>query len=92
MHTESKNITYFFVISCGWAWIYWILIARPVGISDELMAQIPYTWGPLIAAAIITRWNGEHLDKLLGQVFKWRVNPVWYILAFLFPFVDVFIH
>jgi uncharacterized protein len=90
MHSEIKNVTYFFLLSCGWAWLYWFLIARPLGISDELVAQIPYAWGPLIAVVIITKWNGQHLLNLLDQVTKWRVHPIWYILAFLLPFVDTF--
>ena len=46
-------------------------------------------FGPLIAAVIVALLAGglRELRALLGQLLRWRVHPIWAVIALLGPFV-----
>jgi membrane protease YdiL (CAAX protease family) len=46
-------------------------------------------FGPLIAAVIVALWAGgkRGLWELVRQLGRWRVHPIWYLIALLGPFV-----
>lgn len=90
-HIHRQPIAAFIILSCIWSWSYWELIVRPLGMTEERWMQIPFAWGPLIAALLVTRLTHEHGRGLSGRLLKWRIRIHWYLLALLLPFVDVFV-
>lgn len=47
-------------------------------------------FGPLVAAALVTRVIGESFRDWARQVLRWRVPLRYWGFAFLFPALDVF--
>ena len=45
-------------------------------------------FGPLIAAVVVSLLSGrKELWALLRQLTRWRLHPIWYVIALLGPFV-----
>ncbi len=88
---RSHPVVSFLLLSCIWSWSYWELLVRPLGMTDDRWMQIPFAWGPLIAALLVTWLSHEQVRGLTGRVLKWRIRPRWYLLALLLPFIDVFV-
>jgi uncharacterized protein len=79
----------YFVIAFAFTWFFWVLAA--LGAREAIPAlpglTVIGTFGPLVAAAMVTAQEGgtEELRSLLGRVVRWRVAPVWYGVAILGP-------
>ena len=84
---EGKSLLAFFFLTYGLSWAVEIPLAlRAQGL---LSAHVPWSlhylaaYGPMLAAIIvtgITRGRGG-LRELVGQMLKWRVRPVWWLVA-----------
>ncbi len=61
---------------------------RPIGMTQVHFMQIPFAWGPLFAAIIVTYFTDKSLRRLTHQIFHWRVNAGWYVLALFLPFIE----
>ena len=77
----------FFVLAYAFSWSVEIPLAlRARGL---IAAHIPWSlhylaaYGPMMAAIIMTALDSgqEGLRELWGRMFKWRVRPVWWLVA-----------
>ncbi len=85
---NGQSLLMFFVLAYGLSWAVEIPLAlRARGL---ISAPIPWSlhylaaYGPMLAAIIVTGLitGREGLRGLWGQMFKWRVRPVWWLVAF----------
>jgi membrane protease YdiL (CAAX protease family) len=85
----GREVVSFFVLTLALSWAVWIPMA--VGLVDfgslVLGAIGVGTFGPLVAAAIVTWLVGDSLRAWAGQVLRWRVHPRWYLAAVGIPIV-----
>ena len=77
------------LLAFAFTWFFWILGALGErGVIPALPGfMVIGTFGPMVAAIILTaREEGRAgLRSLLGRVVRWRVAPIWYIVALLGP-------
>lgn len=79
-------IASFFALAFLWSWSYDAIIFLVVGEAPGILVRgIVRTWGPLIAAGIVTWRLGGRVREWAGQVTKWRVAPGWYLATLLLP-------
>jgi membrane protease YdiL (CAAX protease family) len=84
---EGKSLVAFFVLAYGLSWA----VEIPLALRAQGLISVPIPWslhylaayGPLLAAIIVTGINSgrDGLRELFGRVFKWRVRPVWWLVA-----------
>jgi membrane protease YdiL (CAAX protease family) len=84
---KGYSLLMFFVLAYGLSWAVEIplalrargLIAAPIPWSLHYLAA----YGPLLAAIIVTGLTDgqEGLRELFGRMLKWRVRPVWWLVA-----------
>jgi uncharacterized protein len=77
------DLLLYFVLAYLLSWAIWPLVI----LDPESSPLVPF--GPLIAAVIVALLAGglRELRALLGQLLRWRVHPIWYVIALLGPFV-----
>lgn len=77
------ELVLFFVLAFLLSWAIWPLML----LNPDSSPLVPI--GPLLAALIVTAlvggWRG--VAALMGQLGRWRVNPLWYLVALIGPFV-----
>lgn len=71
----------FVVLAFAWTWTYDLVVFLVVGESPGRAAKTPSTWGPLLAAGVVTSAIGGDVREWAGQVKNWRVTPRWYLVA-----------
>jgi membrane protease YdiL (CAAX protease family) len=84
---KGHSLLMFFVLAYALSWAVEIplalraqgLIAAPIPWSLHYLAA----YGPLLAAIIVTALDSgqEGLRELFGRMLKWRVRPVWWLVA-----------
>lgn len=83
-------ITYF-LLACGITWSVWAPISYGyMNGSIELTPTIILiyvlgSFGPFLAAAIVTKLTGRSLRTWFAQALKWRVQVKWWLAAFFLP-------
>jgi uncharacterized protein len=77
------DLLLYFILAYAVSWSIWPLVL----VNPESSPLVPF--GPLIAAVIVALLAGglKELRALLGQLLRWRVHPIWYVIALLGPFV-----
>ena len=84
---RGHSLLLFFVLAYGLSWAVEIPLAlRARGL---ITASIPWwlhylaAYGPMLAAIVVTGVTGgrDGLRELFGRMFKWRVRPVWWLVA-----------
>lgn len=77
------DLLLFFVLAYLLSWALW-----PLVILDPTSSPLA-PFGPLIAAVVISLLAGgpRELWALLRQLTRWRVHPIWYLIALVGPFV-----
>jgi len=77
------DLLLYFILAYVLSWAIWPLVI----LNPESSPLVPF--GPLIAAVIVALLAGglRELRALLGQLLRWRVRPIWYVVALLGPFV-----
>ena len=77
------DLLLFFVLAYLLSWVLWPLVI----LNPTSSPLVPF--GPLIAAVIVTLLAGgtKELWALLRQLTRWRVHPIWYVIALLGPVV-----
>ena len=84
---KRHSLLLFFVLAYAFSWAVEIPLAlRAQGL---LAARIPWTlhylsaYGPMVAAIVVTGLTGGQggLRNLFGRMLKWRVRPVWWLVA-----------
>jgi uncharacterized protein len=77
------DLVLYFTLAYLLSWILWPLVI----LNPTSSPLVPF--GPLIAAVIVSLLAGgrKELWALLRQLTRWRVHPIWYLIALLGPFV-----
>jgi membrane protease YdiL (CAAX protease family) len=77
------DLVLYFVLAYLLSWALWPLVI----LNPTSTPLVPF--GPLIAAVIVALLAGgrHELWALLRQLGRWRVHPLWYVIALLGPFV-----
>ncbi|WP_035984323.1 type II CAAX endopeptidase family protein [Leptolyngbya sp. KIOST-1] len=88
-------VTWFYVLAFGISWIGMVSVVlasrdiAPLYRTYFLVLSIFYAIGPALAAVIVAQvaygWAG--VGDLLKGLIRWRVAPVWYVVAVLGPAV-----
>lgn len=84
---KRYSLLVFFVLACAISWA----IEIPLALRAQGVIHLPIPFGvhylaayaPMLAAIIVTgTTNGqEGLRELFARMFKWRVQPVWWLVA-----------
>ncbi|HEV2122645.1 MAG TPA: type II CAAX endopeptidase family protein [Chloroflexota bacterium] len=82
----------YFMLAFAFTWALWVPAALEArGLISPLPRPATFlgAFGPLAAAVVVTVQEGGRagLSSLLGRVVRWRVAPVWYVVAILGPLV-----
>ncbi len=80
---RRHQVGVFFTLALGLSWVAFI----PYAMAED---GIPwFTFGPAIAAILMATLVGgwAALKALLASVVRWRVAPVWYLVALGLPFL-----
>jgi membrane protease YdiL (CAAX protease family) len=77
------DLLLFFVLAYLLSWALWPLVI----LNPTSSPLVPF--GPLIAAVVVSLLAGgrKELWALLKQLTRWRVHPIWYVIALVGPFV-----
>jgi len=77
------DLLLYFTLAYLLSWALWPLVI----LNPTSSPLVPF--GPLIAAVIVSLLAGgpKELWALLRQLTRWRVHPIWYLIALLGPFV-----
>ena len=77
------DLLLFFTLAYLLSWALWPLVI----LNPTSSPLVPF--GPLIAAVVVSLLAGgpKELWALLRQLTRWRVHPIWYLIALLGPLV-----
>jgi uncharacterized protein len=77
------DLVLYFALAYVLSWPLWPLVI----LNPDSSPLLPF--GPLIAAVIVSLWAGgkRGLWALVRQLGRWRVHPIWYVIALLGPVV-----
>lgn len=75
----------FFVLAFGFSWTAWAVPALGYRDGFGTVLFIAGTFGPLAAAAVVTRLAGDSVRAWFQGLFVWRVPLRWYAFAFGVP-------
>jgi membrane protease YdiL (CAAX protease family) len=84
---KRHSLLMFFVLAYAFSWAVEIPLAlRAQGLlAAPIPRQLHYlsAYGPMLAAIVVTGLTGglEGLKDLFGRMLKWRVRPVWWLVA-----------
>ena len=85
--TKRHALVAYFILAYAISWAVQIPLAlKAQGLSQ---VSIPFSihylagYGPMLAAIIVTWLTGgvSGLKELFGRILKWRVQPVWWLVA-----------
>jgi len=88
---KHRPLATFYLLTFALSWIVWIaMAATSLGIDTTAgrALNVVAGYGPTVAALVLTALyhGGEGLRELLGRLARWRVSPVWFIVAlFMLP-------
>jgi membrane protease YdiL (CAAX protease family) len=75
----------FFALTWFWSWSVWFLVALvPQSLPGRIGLYVG-AFGPVIAAAVMTKVQHGSLRDWAQRIITWRVAPQWYLFAFGFP-------
>lgn len=78
----------FLLLAFTWSWGYDALVYLTVGPQPGILVRgVVRTWGPLLAAGLVTWAIGGSVREWAGQVTRWRLKPRWYLFAIAVPLV-----
>ena len=77
------DLLLYFILAYLLSWALWPLVI----LNPTSSPLVPF--GPLIAAVVVSLLAGgrKELWALLRQLTRWRLHPIWYVIALLGPFV-----
>ena len=85
---RRHQVVTFVVLAFGFSWGYDVVVSLLVGNSPGILVRgVVRTWGPLIAAGLVTWAIGGTPREWASQVTKWRVKPRWYLIAVGLPII-----
>ena len=77
-------LLWYFALAYAISWPFWVL-SRLTGGTVGIVMIVVGGFGPMLAAAIVLRWNGESLTEWLHGIFRWRVPLRYYAYALGLP-------
>lgn len=80
---RRHQLTAFFSLTLGLTWLAFI----PFFLSNG--DSIPwFTFGPIVSGFVVAAVSGgwSSVKAILSAMVKWRVRPIWYLVAFGLPF------
>ena len=87
MPNSRQHLFLFFLLAYFLTWSCWLPLAwSPSRLSDQAgLLYLLGGLGPLASALIIAAYSGGRaaLNDLASRLFRWRVHPIWYLLAVL---------
>jgi membrane protease YdiL (CAAX protease family) len=93
--TRSAFPLRFVLVAFAFTWVFWwlaVLEARGMVSSPPMPALFLGAFGPMVAAVAITAQEGRRaglrslgLRSLLSWVVRWRLAPIWFVVALLVP-------
>ncbi|MBP1986546.1 type II CAAX endopeptidase family protein [Halolamina salifodinae] len=75
----------YFALTFALSWGVWFPVLTAVEGPMLKLAAIPGAFGPLVAAAVVTRLRGESVRGWLASTLDWRRSPRWYAAALAVP-------
>jgi membrane protease YdiL (CAAX protease family) len=81
----------FFLLACAITWSIWVPISygyvhNTIELTPAIITiYILGSFGPFLAAAIVTKLTGRSLRAWFVQALKWRVSVKWWLAAFFIP-------
>ena len=67
-----------------WSWCFWGIAAFAPGTVGQV-AHYAGGFGPLVGAMAVVRLTGGSVLGWFSGLFKWHLNPLWYLFALGFP-------
>jgi len=93
----ARDLALYFGLAYLWSWTFWIPSVRAWQAGpqtpEHLAALLPFVlagaYGPTVAALTLSGVleGRSGVRALLARLFLWRVRPLWYLFALLFPSV-----
>lgn len=91
-HPESQrsyttDLLAYCLIAFSWSWLCWLsakLVLPFVGIAATILGILA-SFGPSSAAIVLSTLRQPGIRVFLSHSFHWRVNWIWYGIAFLLP-------
>jgi len=82
---QKHPVLFFFLLTCLISWSAWL---GGKLLKLEILTFF-FSYGPALAAFLLTGLleGKSGLLELFRRVFRWRVGLVWYLVAFLIPFL-----
>src|SRR4029450_8519425 len=75
---------WYFALAYAISWPFWALSHLTGGTVGIVMIVVG-GFGPMLAAAIVLRWNGESLAEWLRGIIRWRVPISYYVYVLGLP-------
>jgi uncharacterized protein len=82
---SSHPLTGFFLLAFAISWSLWLVAYLTGGGAIAMMFFLLGGFGPMIAAAVVTRHTGESVRGWAGQILRWRVPARYYLYALGLP-------
>src|SRR4029450_8359184 len=77
-------LLWYFALAYAISWPFWVL-SRLTGGTVGIVMIVVGGFGPMLAAAIVLRWNGESLTEWLRGINRWRVPISYYVYVLGLP-------
>jgi membrane protease YdiL (CAAX protease family) len=84
---ETHQVGAFFILTFAISWSMWLLFYL---VGENALGYVLFGiggFGPLIAAATITRYTGGSIRQWATPIVRWRVPARWYLYALGLPVV-----
>jgi membrane protease YdiL (CAAX protease family) len=82
---DRHPVAAFFALTIGFSWAIWIPTLSTVQGPIVRVAAIPGAFGPLAAAAVVTRLRGGSVRRWIASTLDWRRPRRWYAAALAVP-------
>jgi len=82
---DRHPVVTFFVLTIGLSWAVWIPTLSSIQGPVAQFVAVPGAFGPLVAAAIVTRVRGDSVRSWLVSTLDWRRPLRWYVAALAVP-------
>ncbi|MBD1844744.1 CPBP family intramembrane metalloprotease [Cyanobacteria bacterium FACHB-63] len=83
----TANLFTYCLIAFGWSWLCWLcanLVLPFAGVAATVLGILA-SFGPSLAAIVLSALGSSGIHAFLAQSCRWRVSWVWYGIAFLLP-------
>ncbi|MBD2078871.1 type II CAAX endopeptidase family protein [Leptolyngbya sp. FACHB-17] len=87
----TANLFTYCLIAFGWSWLCWLcanlcanLVLPFAGVAAAVLGILA-SFGPSLAAIVLSALGSSRIRAFLTQSCHWRVSWIWYGIAFLLP-------